>query len=111
MLMTLSVPWLETEGNLRCGCPGTVSSKAENKHKTTDNKSRPEVPVDRRWTLLLYAAFGMIWASTRENLSSGVCEQHRCRPACASAQTDQRLIIRFLENIISQLAKSEILFF
>ena len=25
------------------------------------------------------------------NLSSAVCEQHRCRPACASAQTVQRL--------------------
>ena len=33
----------------------------------------------------------IIWASTRENLSSGVCEQHRRRPACASEQTDQRL--------------------
>ena len=32
-----------------------------------------------------------IWASVRENLSSGVCEQQRRRPACASAQTDQRL--------------------
>ena len=32
-----------------------------------------------------------IWASSRENLSSEVCEQHRCRPACASAQSDQRL--------------------
>ena len=32
-----------------------------------------------------------IWASTRENLSSVVCEQHRRRPACASAQSDQRL--------------------
>ena len=31
------------------------------------------------------------WASTRENLSSGVCEQQRRRPAFASAQTDQRL--------------------
>ena len=32
-----------------------------------------------------------IWDSTRENLSSEVCEQHRCRPVCASAQSDQRL--------------------
>ena len=32
-----------------------------------------------------------IWASTRENLSSGNCEERRCRPACASAQTDQGL--------------------
>ena len=31
------------------------------------------------------------WALTRENLSSRVCEQHRRRPACASAQSDQRL--------------------
>ena len=30
-------------------------------------------------------------ASSRENLSSEACEQHRCRPACASAQSDQRL--------------------
>ena len=32
-----------------------------------------------------------IWAATRENLSSVVCEQQRRRPACASAQSDQRL--------------------
>ena len=40
-----------------------------------------------RWTEVLFNW----WASTRENLSSGVCEQHRRRPACASAQSDQRL--------------------
>ena len=34
---------------------------------------------------------GSIWASMRKNLSSGVCEQHRRRPAWASAQSDQRL--------------------
>ena len=28
---------------------------------------------------------------TRENLSSGVCEQHMGRPACAYVQSDQRL--------------------
>ena len=33
----------------------------------------------------------VIWASTRENLSSGVCKQQRRRPACASAHSDQRL--------------------
>ena len=33
----------------------------------------------------------IIWASMRENLSSGVWKQHRRRPACASAQSDQRL--------------------
>ena len=41
--------------------------------------------------LLLEIYKTMIWALTRENLSSEGCEQHRRRPACASAQTDQRL--------------------
>ena len=31
------------------------------------------------------------WALTRENLSSGVCEQQKGRPACAHAQSDQHL--------------------
>ena len=31
------------------------------------------------------------WASTCENLSSGVCKQQRRRPACTSAQSDQCL--------------------
>ena len=35
--------------------------------------------------------FMIIWASTRENLSFGGCEQHRRRPACALGQSDQRL--------------------
>ena len=34
---------------------------------------------------------GMNWAATQENLSSVVFEQKRCRPACSSAQSDQRL--------------------
>ena len=49
-----------------------------------------------------------IWARMRENLSSGVGEQQSCRPACASAQSDQRLCYSFLESIISGLAMSEI---
>ena len=32
-----------------------------------------------------------IWPTTRETLSSGFCLQQRRRPACASAQSDQRL--------------------
>ena len=32
----------------------------------------------------------MIRALTQENLSSGVCEQQRRRPACTSVQSDQR---------------------
>ena len=45
-----------------------------------------ENPNDYHWILTV-----TIWASARENLSSGVCKQHRRRPACASAQSDQRL--------------------
>ena len=49
-------------------------------------------PVSRRVNLTLSSDVDQdIWASTRVNLSSGVCEQHRHRPACASAQSDQRL--------------------
>ena len=45
----------------------------------------------------------IISASTRENLSSEVCEQQRHRTACASAQ-----VFRLLERIISILAMREI---
>ena len=31
------------------------------------------------------------WASTQENLSSGICKQQRRRPAFATGQTDQHL--------------------
>ena len=34
---------------------------------------------------------GMLWASARENLSSGLCKQNRRRPAWADAQSHQRL--------------------
>ena len=40
----------------------------------------------------------IIWASMRENLSAGVCKQHRRRPACASAQSDQRLCCSLFEK-------------
>ena len=50
-----------------------------------------------------------IWASTRENLSSGVCEQQRRTSACASGQSDQCLY--YSESIVSKLATSEISFF
>ena len=38
----------------------------------------------------------IIWASTQENLPSGVREQQRRRPAFASAQTDQRLCLSLI---------------
>ena len=42
---------------------------------------------------------------------SGVCEQHRRRPACASAQSDQRLCYSLMKSIICKLAKGEISIF
>ena len=41
--------------------------------------------------LYLKAEREIIWDSPRENLTLVVCEQQRRRPACASAQSDQRL--------------------
>ena len=54
------------------------------------------------WSVPLLLAFNKIrfflqrgplcystWALTRENLSSGVCEQQRRKSACTSAQSDQ----------------------
>ena len=38
-------------------------------------------------------------------------EQHMRRPAFASAQSDERLFIRFLESIICKLATGEISIF
>ena len=45
------------------------------------------------------------------NSAIGVCEQQRRRPACASAQSDQRLAIHLLNSIILKLAPSEISLF
>ena len=42
------------------------------------------------WPVLLIT-WDIIWALTRENLSSLVWEQQRCRPACTSTQSDQPL--------------------
>ena len=53
----------------------------------------------------------IILASMRENLSSGVCEQHRRRPACASAQSDQRLCYsRFVKHHIQACYKRSFIF-
>ena len=53
------------------------------------------------------------WASTQENLSSGVCEQQKPRPACEFEQSDQRLCYSLIGKygIISKLATSESLLF
>ena len=47
----------------------------------------------------------------RENLSLGGFKQQRHRPACASAQSDQLLFIRFFESIIPKIATSELSIF
>ena len=38
-----------------------------------------------------YKPIYYIWARPWENVSYAICEQQRCRSACASAQSDQRL--------------------
>ena len=44
------------------------------------------------FSIRFFKIYNSMWALTRENLSSGlVYEKQRRRPACASAQTDQRL--------------------
>ena len=58
----------------------------------TDSLSFDEAGVwDEVNTSKPWIKYFILWALTRENLSSEVCEQQRRRPACASAQTDQRL--------------------
>ena len=37
-----------------------------------------------------------IWARSCENVSYAICEQQRCRSACASAQSDQHLYCSLL---------------
>ena len=74
------------------------------------NKTKKNVGCSS-FTIARIINTAIIWASTRETLSSGVCEQHRRRPACASAQSDQRLFFCFLESIICKLAAGEISIF
>ena len=57
---------------------------------------------------LLKDGVGHIWASKQENLSSGVCEQQRRRPAPASVQSDQPLCYSNLT--ICRLATDKMLF-
>ena len=49
-------------------------------------------PHPLSWSIFLDShMLNINWALMQENLSSGVCEQQRRRPACASAQSDQHL--------------------
>ena len=56
-----------------------------------------------RIALLLKSRF--YWSLHSRNLSSGVCEQPRCRPACASAQSNQCICQSLL--IISNLVREK----
>ena len=57
-----------------------------------DNQVIDNIATESHLLLKLIFTFDVhIWALTQENLSSGVCELQRGRPACASAQSDQCL--------------------
>ena len=63
-------------------------------HQTIRHRHEPDCHLRQVCiirTILVEGHQNIIAASTRANLSSGVCKQHRRRPACASAQSDQRL--------------------
>ena len=68
----------------------------QNLSKANQNKESFDF-IYLRYFLILQSLFLslQIWASTQENLSSGVLEHQRCRPACTSVQTDQRLCYSF----------------
>ena len=58
----------------------------------SENKVDPDQLVSDEAMCSGYTLFSnLIWASSRKNLSFGGLKQHRRRPACASAQSDQRL--------------------
>ena len=58
--------------------------------------------------MILSSSLFSILASSRENLSLGVCEQQRRRQPAHWPSLISPFVIRFLESIISRLATSEI---
>ena len=50
-----------------------------------------------------------IWATSRENLSSGVCDQVWLKPSCAAAETSKSLEISDVETRGSILSTAKIL--
>ena len=65
------------------------------KEGCTGSSKSTLVKMTHRWKSHVTAH---IWASKQENLSSEVCEQHRCRQACTSAQSAQRLCYSLFEK-------------
>ena len=54
--------------------------------------------LHRKYWKESYLELLLIWALTPKNLSSSVCEQQNCRPACASTQSDQHLCYSLIEK-------------
>ena len=59
---------------------------------------------------LLFCLSRIIWNPTQENLSSGVCEQHRRRPA-HTRRLNSAFVICLLESMLSKLGTGEISIF
>ena len=64
----------------------------------------------RKPVLLRFHTFGEFHLShVMRKPVLAICEQQRCRSACASAQSDQHLCFRYLDSIIPILDKSKTL--
>ena len=50
------------------------------------------------------------WNSTRENQSSGVCKQQRCRPACTSAVWSAHLLVAYWKVAPSKISQILLVF-
>ena len=66
-----------------------VSSQCWRKDTDSLSLGKPILPI---------APDESIWSLTRKNLSLGVCEQQRRRPACASVHTDQCFCYSLIEK-------------
>ena len=54
------------------------------------------IKAQMKQSLTCLAARAVTWARSCENVSYAICEQQRCRSACASAQSDQHLCCSLL---------------
>ena len=90
---------------------GLVRGKVSITRKCHNHRSQNNAGQLRNWRRTQSVTTHFNWASSRENLSSGGCEQHRRRPACASAQSDQRLCYsRFVKNYMLACYKRNFIF-
>ena len=89
--------------SLKGGCRGSSEST---------HVKMPHVGNLMHWLKYHFLSDGLLkFGPQREKTCLGVCEQHRCRPACKSAQSDQRLCNSFLESTILNLTIGEISIF